>query len=752
MSTVRFELHKLGWYDFQSLCHTVCREILGQTTVGYLDHNDGGRDGAFTGMWEQRDGETFRGEFVIQMKHTTNPNTTLGLADLADELDKAERLAASGRCDVYLLMTNARMTARTEEELHAGLRDRGISQSRVLTSTWINATIRESPRLRMLVPRLYGLGDLTKILNERGYQQAEAVLDSMRTDLAKLVRTTTYDKAARALDKHGFVLLTGAPATGKTTIAGQLALAAADVFGTYVVMLDEAAQFAELWDPDEKQLFWLDDAFGTTQFSLHLAHSWQRITPKVKSAIHGGSKFVLTSRSYVHSHALRHLKAGSFPALDLAEVVVDAADLTADERRQILYNHLKHGRQHKKFLRHLVPHLEAVADHRGFTPELARRLADPAFTKHLDPPTAKKVTDFFENPRQFLTDTFSSLDDDSLSALGLIFISRGWLPSPITLNPPHEELLARLGNTIGEVRRALTYLDGSLVANIIRDGQSGWVFAHPTMIDAYADQIRHPELLHLLIEGFDTHVLITRTTCGDTGFTNAIVLPEPVWSTVIDRIDETLKNSETSWKQRDRCLSYLAAHCVPAFQRLYVEHHPELLEQLAQPELRLEDELQNYLVTSLHHNGALPEQTRAAFARHLIDYCIKGIDGAVLWDSDFRGMLTSDEEHTLRTRLLAEVVPYPESIVDDFTSWFASDDDPAQFTQPIEEFAGALVAEFEGDETVRAAAGALEEARWKWVGEQGWSDPWEDDERRYEAPRSTRTPVHGHRSVFDDLV
>ena len=97
----------------------------------------------------------------------------------------------------------------------------------------------------MLVPRLYGLGDLTQILDQRAYQQARAVLDSMRTDLAKLVRTTTYQGAADALDGFGFVLLTGAPATGKTTLAGELALAAADAFDTRVITLEDAAQFPD---------------------------------------------------------------------------------------------------------------------------------------------------------------------------------------------------------------------------------------------------------------------------------------------------------------------------------------------------------------------------------------------------------------------------------------------------------------------------------------------------------------------------
>ena len=752
MPNVTFALHQMGWSDFQSLCNSITREILGQTVVSYLDSNDGGRDGAFTGSWHQKGGESFSGEFVIQVKHTTNPDTRLGPADFAEELDKAERLASRERCDVYLLMSNARITARTEERLYSDLRSRGIYQSLVLGSTWINQTIIESPRLRMLVPRLYGLGDLTQILDQRAYRQARAVLDSMRTDLAKLVRTTTYQKAAEAIDNHGFVLLVGAPATGKTTIAGQLALAAADVFDTYVVTLEDAVQFPERWNPNERQLFWLDDAFGATQFNYYLANNWQRITPKVKAAIEGGSKFVLTTRDYILQRAWRHLKPGAFPLYKSAQVVVDVTDLEIKERRQILYNHLKHGRQPQAFLRALVPHLEAAAEHPLFTPELARRLADPSFTSHLGHPTALTVTAFFNKPRQFLADTLAGLDDNSLAALGLIFVNRGWLPSPIRLNASHAELLERLGGTLAGAVRALSHMEDSLVANITRDGRPGWAFAHPTMIDAFADQIRSPELLYLFIEDFDINVLLTHTTCGDTGLTNAIVLPETLWPTVIEHLDETIKDRKQSWRQRDRCRSYIATQCVPAFQLLYLEHHPNLLDRISQPGLSLEYDPNNKLISSLYRNGILPECTRAVFVRYLIHYCINGTDGAVLWTPRFRDMLTSDEEKTLRTRLMTEVVPNPKSILDSITQDFPLDDDPEEFTAPIEDFADALIEEFEGDKTVRAAAEALRDARWDWVLDEASPEEPPDYTRRYHGKLATTPQTRGQRSVFDDLV
>ena len=101
-------------------------------------------------------------------------------------------------------------------------------------------------------------------------------------------------------------------------------------------------------------------------------------------------------------------------------------------------------------------------------------------------------------------------------------------PAPIALSDTHAEFLRRAGGSLAGVTRSLDQLEGSLVANISRDGHQGWVFAHPTMMDAYADRLRSPEFVHFLVEGFGTRALLAQTTCGDTGLRNAIVLPESI--------------------------------------------------------------------------------------------------------------------------------------------------------------------------------------------------------------------------------
>jgi signal recognition particle GTPase len=150
--------------------------------------------------------------------------------------------------------------------------------------------------MKMMVPRVYGLGDLSQILDERAYAQATAVLESMREELAKVVLTESYQKAARALDTHHFVLLVGEPASGKTTIASLLAMSSADQWGASVAKLTTPKSVVDRWNPHEKsQLFWIDDAFGVTQYESGLVSGWNHVLNEVKTILRQGNRIVMTS-------------------------------------------------------------------------------------------------------------------------------------------------------------------------------------------------------------------------------------------------------------------------------------------------------------------------------------------------------------------------------------------------------------------------------------------------------------------------
>ncbi|MFF2523547.1 nSTAND3 domain-containing NTPase [Streptomyces liangshanensis] len=153
---------------------------------------------------------------MLQCKHTRKADATLAPSELADEFDKARALVKRGMCGTYVLLTNARVTGSSEAEISRRLRAAGVTHPLVLDGQWLSDMIAAHRGLRMFVPRVYGLGDLSQILDERAYAQASKLMASAAEQVATFVVTSAYRKAARALRDHGFVLLLGDPAVGKS--------------------------------------------------------------------------------------------------------------------------------------------------------------------------------------------------------------------------------------------------------------------------------------------------------------------------------------------------------------------------------------------------------------------------------------------------------------------------------------------------------------------------------------------------------
>jgi len=180
----------------------------------------------------------------------------------------------------------------------------------------------------MLVPRVYGLGDLSQILDHRAYDQTKEILDSIGDELKKFVRTEAHRKAAHALMDKGFVLLLGEPASGKSMIAAVLAVGANDRWNCFPIKVTDAADFNRHWNPnDPRQFFWVDDAFGTTQYQPETTASWNRHFGALSAAIRKGAKVLFTSRDYIFRAARRDIKESAFPLLAESQVIIDVQSL-----------------------------------------------------------------------------------------------------------------------------------------------------------------------------------------------------------------------------------------------------------------------------------------------------------------------------------------------------------------------------------------------------------------------------------------
>jgi energy-coupling factor transporter ATP-binding protein EcfA2 len=751
-----YDLHRLGWNSFQQLCLTIAREVLGQTVQSFLDSNDAGRDGAFAGSWTPALGQCLSGRFVIQCKFSSKVGYLLTKSDITDEVPKVRKLVTDGLCDVYVLMTNAGVSGKQEAQIRSELLSAGAKHVLIFGATWIEDQIKENTRLRMLVPRVYGLGDLSQILDERAYAQARAVLDSLREDLAKVVITDSYRKAVNALDEHGFVLLIGEPAAGKTTIASMLAMAAADKWKSSVLKLADPAKVVERWNVEEpSQFFWIDDAFGVTQYESPLVHGWNHSLMQVKTMLRQGAKIVMTSRDYIYNRARQDLKESAFPLLSESQVVIDVHELSDLEKQQILYNHLKLGKQSAAFLSEIKQHLDYVAAHPRFIPETARRVADPFFTKDLYV-SEYHLGQFVEKREQLLLEVIQGLDASSKASLGLIYMRKDHLESPITLQGSEPQALERLGSKLGECIKALDALNGSLVTHMQIDDQPVWRFKHPTIGDAYAATLAFsPDMLGIFLSGSSTENLTSQVTCGNVGVEKAVVVPKSLFPMMIARLREFSASEKykvqwmSSWGARWTLYRFLANRCSKEFLELYVDQDPDILKRVSEPGLSLSVVPEVDLAVRLNEVGLLPEENRKKFIETVSNYATEGEDVYALNDAGMRSVFTDSEFDELVETVRTDLLPKLADVRRTVQSNHSSSESPDEHMQSILELFDTLKERFGEDADARRVIERETDLANEWIAETDPPEP-----RRSPRTLGAVEPAEekrGTRSIFDDI-
>lgn len=654
----------LGWKGFQDLCATVLAEVLGQTFITFAPGPDGGRDGAFRGKWKN-DASEMTGAFVVQCKHSSKKSASLTSASLSSEYDKISSLHKRGLANTYVIITNMSITAQAEAAIVDHIRSLGPKHVALYGLQWLSQKVYESSRLRMLVPRLYGIGDLSQILDERAYNQAQALLSSLRDELRRFVPTSAYRRAASAFSKHGFIMLLGEPASGKSSIASVLCLNAIDSGHRHPIKIGHAREFKERWNPHEPtQLFWVDDAFGATQHEPERTRDWNHLMPELRAAIASGARAIFTSRDYIFTEAAEHLKTSAFPLLKTAEVKIKVEDLNLKEKEQILYTHIKLGNQPKSFKKTIKKHLSGLARQPRLLPETARRLGEPLFTKGLAiEPTALAM--FAHDPASFLLETFRSMGPGEKGLLAVLFSNGGRIASPMRLAPIDLELAAHFGASSVALNIATKSLQDSVVRRTEDDDGARFIhFRHPTMHDAFGSLLSsNEELLDAYIRGAKIDEILSNATCGKSTRDGDLAVPKYLYPALVARLRDAPRDEAIL-----RRVAWLVAYRSGAsFAKVIGELWPNFAAQLASSSTLAWDTTGLRALSVLHEARVLAEVVRKGVVRLLGKTAVDSCNAAF---TKIPGLFSDGELKYLENNISTALSTRVSLIVSDRASYF----------------------------------------------------------------------------------
>lgn len=663
-------LHTIGWKAFQNLCSQVCEEELGRPVEIFREAQDGGQDAVFLIPPETRQAAAIG---TVQCKHVSDPAKRLKLSDLSPELDHVKTLVRDGQADTYIFITNMSADAPVAKDIRNRLLELGVKNPHVWGKQKIVNTVKSSARLRALVPQVYGLGDLSVILDERAIEQTRALLGHWLPKLKAYFPTEAHNKAVRALDKHGAVLLLGNPSSGKSTIGAILSTIASDSVDHTVLHLTTPRDFEMRWNAhDRRRFFWIDDAFGSNTLRTDFVNDWSSLFSKVQTAITQGNQFLFTSRRHIYQAAKPRLGQRNLPMFLDESAVVDVGALTPAERSQILYNHINFGEQTSDWKRTVKPYLETVAQVKDFLPGIAERLGNPMFTKKLCK-TEQSLTKFMSEPSEHLIETINELEEALRAALILVYVHRGSLSAAIPNKAAEDAVIAATGVPAADIYDCLPLLNMSFLKKKIVDRHEVWSFEHPTIADALTIILsKNPRMMDALLRGAGVDTILERFVCdGAEPIPDAAVIPASLNKVLSERLLGAPDELPTNWS----LFSFLVDRASDDVFKLVIEANPSTLNRRAWVSTRASEDPKMKCHARAHRLGLLSEILRDETASRLEVSALGDFDLSFIEDEDMLALIPPQRIIALGVKLRTQTLPKAEDIIAGIAQGISLDED-----------------------------------------------------------------------------
>jgi hypothetical protein len=436
-----YRLDELGWFQFERLCQSLLKARCGLGVEVWGGHGDLGRDAYANGPLRFPDKEENEGPFIFQAKFVAGANGAGAdpmpalLKGVRAELAQIAKRKKGGKWkepNFYTLLTNTPLTAGRRQDVEKALKE-GLSKTTTITVLGagdIDGMLDDSKdTVRLAFPQILGLRDIFALLGEAVNKdiinRSKVALD-IGTELARTyVPTGAYEEALRVLGRRHFVVLTGPPEMGKTTIARILALARLSE-GWEAYECRGPNDLLRVHDAEKLQVFVADDAFGSTEYQPEKGSEWADELERILHMLDARHWLLLTSRPAPLRIALEKLylqgAAEDFPKPQ--EVIVNASQLSEEEKAQMLYRHAKSSVEGEEGRALIAKHAVAVVDHGDFTPLRIKHLVTQRLPEILEAPDTERearmeeaVASSMAEPTTSMKTSFAGLEPECRTLL-----------------------------------------------------------------------------------------------------------------------------------------------------------------------------------------------------------------------------------------------------------------------------------------------------------------------------------------------
>ena len=415
MTTYNFS--QISDFEFESLCRDLMQEELGLPLELFAPGPDRGIDIRYTKVVDGEQQAT-----VFQCKRWAENSFSNLLSHLVRcELPKIRKLDPAR----YFLLTSVPLTPARKDKIVTAIQPWIRSSADVIGRDDLSGLLASHGNVERRHIKLWLTSTevLDALLNSDIATRSEFAAERAQHQRRLWVPNPSFERAHEILEENHVCVISGAPGIGKTMLA-EVLLAGYISKGYEPVFISEDIDEGDrAWRSSRRQVFHYDDFLGRVTYGeLRLRKNEEsrlaRFMERVRNS--NSKRFILTTREYILSEAMRRYEQFSDVEVGNAKSIVSMDDYTHLIRARILYNHLFFSDLPRNLKSALVPRrrYRGVIDHRNYNPRVIDHAVSLQSVAKLSPEGfVSNMIETLENPTRVWNSIFGNLPKMARSIL-----------------------------------------------------------------------------------------------------------------------------------------------------------------------------------------------------------------------------------------------------------------------------------------------------------------------------------------------
>lgn len=405
----------------------------------------------------------------------------------------------------------------------------------------------------------------TNILQEIIYKDvinwSSFEINQIKEQITSYVHNDSFNQAYEILKEYRYVIISGIPGIGKTTLARMLSYnILASGYEEFVCITDNLSDGAKLFQKGKKQVFFFDDFLGSNVFEPVEKDFDKKLTSFIDAIKREKDKvFILTTREYILSEAKSRYEKFQINNIEIAKCTVDLSSYTKFIRANILYNHLSNANLPDTYIDQLLRNkrYKSLIGHPNFNPRIIETYIDRGlWKKYPVEEFMQRFEEFFYKPTMVWQQAFENLDIKARYAL-LVFASIGkeifledWYTSFIYFCKTTHSQLGLVCDEF-EWRKIIKVLQDCFIKTKNCEGHTIVSYFNPSVLDfIIVYLVDFKDIQRLLIQNsYFVEQLCTIFRDSPRSFFGAdayVIITENLYKDIVDRFKQIMNGTPVS--------------------------------------------------------------------------------------------------------------------------------------------------------------------------------------------------------------